>query len=122
MLGGAFETRLTSDWGQPQVNDYAERLFGFMTLARQLPNARLVFSGGVESDDARSLFASMGMDTGRIIFESQSRNTCENAIYSARLVKPLEQQTWVLVTSAMDMPRAVGAFRKAGFQSGPLPR
>ena len=121
MLGGAFEIRLSSDWGQPQVNGYAERLFSFMALARQMPNAQLVFSGGVESNAARSLFASMGMDTGRIIFENQSRNTCENAIYSARLVKPLKQQTWVLVTSAMDMPRAVGAFRKAGFRVVPYP-
>ena len=100
-----------------------------MTLARQLPNAQLVFSGGAvfsktlhsEADIARTLFASMGMDTGRIIFENRSRNTCENAIYSAQLVKPSKQQTWVLVTSAMDMPRAVGAFRKAGFQVLPYP-
>jgi uncharacterized SAM-binding protein YcdF (DUF218 family) len=31
-------------------------------------------------------------------------------------MKPLKQQTWVLITSAMDMPRAVGAFWKAGFR------
>jgi uncharacterized SAM-binding protein YcdF (DUF218 family) len=130
VLGGALKPRLSSDWSQPQVNGHAERLIAFMTLARQLPNARLVFSGGpgafsdnlqTESDIARILFASMGMDTDRISFEGRSRNTCENAIYTAQIVKPLEDQTWVLVTSAMDMPRAVGAFRKVGFRVLPYP-
>ena len=51
----------------------------------------------------------------------RSRNTCENAIYTAQLIKPTKQQTWVLVTSAMDMPRAVGVFRKGGFQVLPYP-
>lgn len=62
VLGGALNTRLTSDWGQPQVNGYADQLITFMTLARQFPNARLVFSGGTEADEVRSRFASMGMD------------------------------------------------------------
>jgi uncharacterized SAM-binding protein YcdF (DUF218 family) len=121
VLGGAFETGLTAEWGQPQLNGYAERLFAFMTLARQFPSAKLVFSGGAESEEARHLFASMGMDTKRIMFEARSRNTCENAEYSGQLVKPLKEQTWVLVTSAMDMPRAVGAFREAGFRVLPYP-
>ena len=51
----------------------------------------------------------------------RSRNTCENAMFTAQLIKPTNQQTWVLVTSAMDMPRAVGVFRKAGFQVLPYP-
>ena len=130
MLGGAFEPELTSDWNQPQVNGHAGRLIAFMALARKYPTLQLVFSGGAaafshqlltESDIARDLFASLGMDTSRIIFENRSRNTCENAIYTAQLIKPLQQQTWVLVTSAMDMPRAVGAFRKAGFRVLPYP-
>ena len=129
-IGGAFQTALTSDWGQPQVNNHAERLTAFMALAREHPNVQLVFSGGsagfsslrpTESDVARDLFASMGMDTERIIFEDRSRNTCENAIYTAQLIKPTKQQHWVLITSAMDMPRAVGVFRKAGFQVLPYP-
>jgi uncharacterized SAM-binding protein YcdF (DUF218 family) len=49
------------------------------------------------------------------------RNTCENAIYTAELSKPTKQQTWVLVTSAKDMPRALGVFRKDGFQLLPYP-
>src|SRR5262249_15025343 len=88
------------------------------------------FSGGsaalttervTESDLARDLFTSLGLTPDRIQFENRSRNTCENAIYTAQLVKPTKQQNWVLITSAMDMPRAVGAFRKVGFNVLPYP-
>ena len=125
VLGGAFQPVLAAYWDQPQVNGHAERLIAFIALARKYANLQRVFSGGAaafgdqlptESNMARELFASVGMDTSRIVFENRSRNTCENAIYTAQLVKPIEQQTWVLITSAMHMARAVGAFRKAGFR------
>jgi uncharacterized SAM-binding protein YcdF (DUF218 family) len=130
LLGGAFERDLTADWNQPQLNNHAQRITTFLALARKYPNLQLIFSGGSpafssqplsESDIARDLFASLGVNPDRILFENRSRNTCENAIYTAQLVKPIEQQTWVLVTSAMDMPRAVGAFRKVGFRVLPYP-
>jgi uncharacterized SAM-binding protein YcdF (DUF218 family) len=130
LLGGAFEGNLTLEWNKPQLNSHADRLTAFIALARKYPNVQLVFSGGSpafgskrwsESTIAREFFKSVGLDPERIQFENRSRNTCENAIYTAELVKPLEQQTWVLVTSAMDMPRAVGAFRKFGFRVLPYP-
>jgi uncharacterized SAM-binding protein YcdF (DUF218 family) len=130
LLGGAFEPALTIDWNQPQLNSHAERITAFLALARQYPNLQLIFSGGpaafdservTESDLARDLFASLGMNVDRVQFEDRSRNTCENAIYTAQLVKPHEDQKWVLITSAMDMPRAVGAFRRAGFRVIPYP-
>ena len=44
-------------------------------------------------------------------FEDESRNTEENARYSQRMMRPGKGETWLLVTSASHMPRAVGAFR-----------
>jgi uncharacterized SAM-binding protein YcdF (DUF218 family) len=130
LLGGAFEPRLSSEWGQPQINGHAGRLFAFVALEHKYPKMQMVFSGGpaafghqllTESDVARNLFRSLGVDTSRIVFEDRSRNTCENAIYTAHIMNPVQSQTWALVTSAMDMPRAVGAFRKAGFRVLPYP-
>jgi uncharacterized SAM-binding protein YcdF (DUF218 family) len=48
-------------------------------------------------------------------FESKSRNTYENAVFSADIVKPEASQNWLLVTSAFHLPRAMGCFRKAGW-------
>jgi uncharacterized SAM-binding protein YcdF (DUF218 family) len=130
LLGGAFERGLTVDWHQPQLNTHAERITTFLALAQEYPNLQLIFSGGpaafsservTESDIARDLFASLGVSADRIRFENRSRNTCENAIYTKQLVRPLKDQKWVLITSAMDIPRAVGAFRKAGFRVLPYP-
>jgi uncharacterized SAM-binding protein YcdF (DUF218 family) len=49
------------------------------------------------------------------MLENRSRNTAENAAFSKALVAPKPGERWLLVTSAMHMPRAIGAFREAGF-------
>jgi uncharacterized SAM-binding protein YcdF (DUF218 family) len=42
-------------------------------------------------------------------------------VYSAALLKPKPSERWLLVTSAMHMPRAVGSFRLVGFDVRPYP-
>eukprot|EP01037_Dinobryon_pediforme_P013321 gene13321-13435_t len=124
VLGGALETALTQDRQIPSMNAASERLIEFVILARRHPETRLLFTGGPmpnrpngppEADGARQLFAALGLDTTRVTFESQSRTTHENAAYSHKLVQPDPSRTWLLVTSASHMPRAIGAFRAAGW-------
>lgn len=55
------------------------------------------------------------MPRDRLILEERSRNTRENARFSAELANPKPGERWLLVTSAWHMPRAVGCFRRAGF-------
>jgi uncharacterized SAM-binding protein YcdF (DUF218 family) len=55
------------------------------------------------------------------VFEDLSRNTYENAVFTHRLIQPATEERWLLMTSAMHMPRAVGSFRKAGWQVVPYP-
>jgi uncharacterized SAM-binding protein YcdF (DUF218 family) len=130
MLGGAVSTLLTAERRQPTVNDNAERFLAFADLARRYPEAKLVFSGGGpsfdggrfrEADAAREVLQWMGMDTGRVIFERESRNTFENVADSKALVHPAPGETWILVTSAFHMPRAVGLFRAQGWPVIPDP-
>jgi uncharacterized SAM-binding protein YcdF (DUF218 family) len=48
--------------------------------------------------------------------EIGSINTRENAVRSYQALAPLGIRRILLVTSAMHMPRAAGAFRKVGFE------
>jgi uncharacterized SAM-binding protein YcdF (DUF218 family) len=57
----------------------------------------------------------------RIVFERNSRNTWENAVDARALAAPQPGETWLLVTSAFHMPRAVGCFRRAGWTVTPFP-
>jgi uncharacterized SAM-binding protein YcdF (DUF218 family) len=61
------------------------------------------------------LLDSFGISRDRVLLETRSRNTAENAIFTKALVNPKSTERWLLVTSAQHMPRAVGCFRKAGF-------
>jgi uncharacterized SAM-binding protein YcdF (DUF218 family) len=99
-------------------------------LARRYPQMRIVYSGGsgnpldpdtTDASGARILMPTLGLDPVRVAFEEQSRNTFENARNSFALAKPQPGETWLLVTSAFHMPRALGCFRKAGWTVIPYP-
>lgn len=130
VLGGAVDPVASVNHGIPHLNEEAERLTTFAMLARRYPAAKLVFTSGspaifgrkiAEADATKQLFAELGLDTSKIIFERQSRNTYENAIFSKKLADPKPGEVWILVTSAWHMPRAVGIFREAGWPVLPWP-
>ena len=130
VLGGAIDELTSRDRNTPTLNSAANRITSFVFLARRYPQARLVFTGGSgaiqqglsnEARYARILFAQLGLPAERITFEAASRTTWENATDSFALVKPKLGETWILLTSASHMPRAVGAFRKAGWNILPWP-
>lgn len=125
VLGGSFDTVVAGARREIALTEAAERLTEIATLARRWPDARIVFSGGsgaivydgaTEADLAAQIFASFGVPLERLTFEGRSRNTVENARFTRDLVEPQPNERWLLVTSAYHMPRAVGCFRKAGFE------
>jgi uncharacterized SAM-binding protein YcdF (DUF218 family) len=84
----------------------------------------LTIGGGAEREDHPTVatwFSDIGIDDGRIVYESESRNTFENAFLAHRKVQPGPNEVWLLVTSAQHMPRAVGVFRKIGWPLVPYP-
>ena len=130
VLGGPIDNRMSTLRGSLSIGGEVERLVEGAALARRHPAARLVFTGGNPSlfrDDppesfyAAQLFEQLGVPASRLVLEDQSRNTDENAVFTKRLVDPKPGERWLLVTSAMHMPRAVGVFRKAGFPVEPYP-
>ncbi len=130
VLSGAFNDK-NSAWRRiPVLNDYAGRFTKFIELARAYPDAKLVFTGGAmhplhggvtESDIARWFFTEQGLPLERFLFEDKSRNTQENVEFSQQLAQPKPDEHWVLVTSAIHMPRSVGLFRKHGWNITPYP-
>lgn len=57
-----------------------------------------------------------GLPQARLLLESRSRNTSENARLSLDLARPKPSETWVLVTSAFHMKRAMASFERAGWE------
>jgi len=130
VLGGSVRSHITVARDQTALNGRAERLTGFLELARRYPEARLAFTGGTnaiggdgprEADIARRFFAEQELDLDRVTFEAASRNTFENAELSFQKLSPSPDERWVLVTSASHMPRAVGCFRRVGWTVLPYP-
>ncbi|MDD3029706.1 MAG: YdcF family protein [Alphaproteobacteria bacterium] len=131
VLGGDEQAALSQKRQQPIALDSVRRYVMFARLAKQYPSAKLVFSGGSgklfakkgisESSVARDFFSDLGLDPSRIAFEKESRNTYENAMFSAKQIKPKASETWLLVTSAWHMPRAMACFRKADWPVSAAP-
>ncbi|SDA18751.1 Uncharacterized SAM-binding protein YcdF, DUF218 family [Methylobacterium sp. UNC378MF] len=129
VLGGGIEAGLSESRRQIVFNDAGERPIYLGDLARRFPTARLVFSGGsgfiaggmAEADVVSRQADVIGVPRTRLILENRSRNTRENAAFSAALVQPKSGERWLLVTSAWHMPRAVGCFRQAGFTVDAFP-
>ncbi len=120
VLGGAVRLSWSYNVGLPGLNKYAERMTETVALAHHYPDARIVFTGGnrrrfSESDVARLFFRQQGIDLARVTLEDQSHSTYDNAVLTRKLVDPKPGETWILVTSAAHMPRAMGSFRKAGW-------
>ncbi len=124
VLGGALDDEASRARGQTVFDVNGERLTEAVILARRFPQARIVYTGGsssltgvvsTEALQAKKFMAALGVAPERITIEDKSRNTDENARFSAAILHPQSSQRWLLVTSAFHMPRAMGLFEKAGF-------
>nr|NJM02438.1 YdcF family protein [Desulfobacula sp.] len=130
VLGGSEDIAGSFAWGQAELNQHSERFFAFIKLMKAFPRARHVYSGGTGdplrqeykgSEVAKKLLREQGFDISTILFESESRNTYENAVFTKEKVRPGPDEHWVLITSASHMPRALGIFHKIGWKVIPFP-
>jgi uncharacterized SAM-binding protein YcdF (DUF218 family) len=125
LLGGFEDGTISAARGELALNEAAERLTEGFRLALRLPAAKVVFTGGVgellaggppAGEAIAAMLIAAGVARDRILIEQRSRTTWENATYTRELVRPAPGETWLLVTSAYHMPRAIGVFRRAGFE------
>jgi uncharacterized SAM-binding protein YcdF (DUF218 family) len=104
------------------LEEDTEPLALVIDLARRYPDAKVIISGGStfahhisEASIIKDYFASFGIDPARIVTEDRSLTTAQHAQFTADLLHPSPSSRWLLLTYGHLMPRAVGAFRKAGF-------
>jgi len=105
------------------AGDYA-RFEAGVALAAAHPSLRLVLVTGPKTERVRVLALGKGISEERMMFELHSTNTYENALYTRRLIARSDGRVpgrWLLVTSGVHMPRAVGVFRHVGFDIVPYP-
>lgn len=128
VLGGAVEWRVSEARGQLAVDGAAERLMAAKALKERFPEARLVLTG-VFADTVAADFRSepqpgsliFGPEQRDILFLGSARSTYEEALLALQTVAPEPGETWLLVTSALHMPRALGTFRQLGWSLTPYP-
>lgn len=112
------------EYGGRDIPDYVAlgRLRYAAKLHRDTRLPILVTGGNGVPDDnswskAEAMAAAMRNEFGVPVkwIESKSRNTAENALFSADVLHPHAIKRVLLVTDAMHMPRARTAFQRAGF-------
>jgi uncharacterized SAM-binding protein YcdF (DUF218 family) len=117
----------------------AERIELYDRPERIIEGAQLVLSGrarwllisGGSGDPLRpeareaeylaTLARRLGVPSGKILLQGDSRTTAEDAQRTAEILKRRGIQSFFLVTSAYHLPRAVGCFRKLGLEPIPYP-
>lgn len=116
-----------------------ERLFlPYASAAARVLEARRIFrlidarwiisSGGKPNSESpaepastnmRNLLVQIGVPADRIVLESESRNTHDEAVAIAAMLPSLHADRVVIVTSAVHMRRSIATFRAAGIETIP---
>ena len=130
VLGGSVDWRTSQAWGQLNTNSAGERMMAAAALAERYPNAELILTGLVSRyipeefqgvATAKTFFASPAFEGRKIHYLYQARSTYEEALLSLQRAQPQRGETWLLVTSAWHMPRALLTFQAQGWTLTPYP-
>ena len=130
VLGGSVDWRTSQAWGQLNTNSAGERMMAGAALAERYPDARFILTGLVSRyipeefqalGTAKTFFASPAFEGRKIHYLYQARSTFEEALLSLERAQPQRGETWLLVTSAWHMPRALETFKAQGWTLVPYP-
>lgn len=115
------------------LGDQADRLGQALFLYKTGRVQKILISGGSsdllfmgheareEGQEAMRFLQLAGVPTRDLLWETRSRNTRENALFSARVLRrQYNTDRCVVVTSAFHMRRALACFRRAGLRPTPF--
>jgi uncharacterized SAM-binding protein YcdF (DUF218 family) len=124
LLGGGH----TMDRNLPVTSELSEeslvRLIESIRIYKKIPGSKIILSGGAVFDrypEAETLSRAaqiMNVPASDIVLDNDSRDTEEQAVRIRSLVN---NDRFILVTSAYHMPRSVALFNKAGLHPIPAP-
>ena len=86
------------------------------------PAAAVLRLLGSEAEEARDLLVGLGVARERIGIETRSRNTDENARFSAAILKPQPGQVWLARDFGLSHAALDGAVPQGGLRRGRLSR
>lgn len=113
-----------------ELNGSSDRLLHALRLYRAGKADYILLTGGNVFDQpglesashyARELLELWGVPSTAIVMERESRNTIQNAEYTAPVLRERQWTKVLLVTSATHMHRSMLAFRSAGIEAIPVP-
>ncbi|HSH69090.1 MAG TPA: YdcF family protein [Deferrisomatales bacterium] len=113
-----------------ELYDRPERIIEGAQLVLSGRARWLVISGGSgdplrpearEAEYLATLARRLGVPSGQILLQGDSRTTAEDAERTAAILRRRGIQSFFLVTSAFHLPRAVACFRKQGLEPIPYP-
>lgn len=126
-------TGLTNSLAEPKdrvhLTTAADRIMHTVWLYRLGRVKNILVSGGsgslmpkeAEANRLRELLLICQVPDSCITLDTASRNTRENALFSAEILKQkFPNQRYLLVTSAFHLPRAEGCFTKVGINFTPF--
>lgn len=129
VLGGAVDDRVSRARGQLALDGAGERVLAALALARRYPGVPLVFTGvyadvltlGWPGSAGPDGFVASALAGHSVRTLGAARSTYEEASLARDAVEPASGERWLLVTSALHMPRAHATFATLGWDTVPYP-
>jgi uncharacterized SAM-binding protein YcdF (DUF218 family) len=117
---------------RPFFNNASDRFIQAVRLYKQGHISKIIMTGGNalfikdreynEADFVVKNLVDMGIPTSDILSEKKAKNTIENSSFSKKMLDSVQVSgPYVLITSAIHMPRAVKIFSRTGMSVRPYP-
>ncbi|HEY6131027.1 MAG TPA: YdcF family protein [Halioglobus sp.] len=126
LLGGA--TRGDTHMGTlPDLNQQADRLVHAAALYKAGKAPVILLAGGApaggrpEAEQMKDILSVMGVPAQHMLLETKSRDTHDNAVFTAQMLKARGVRRVLLVTSAFHMRRSAALFETQGLEVVPAP-